>query len=247
MDQVSTLAAEIRAYCAAHADAKLAGKWARYFTEGYDAWGLLDKNDPFWNQKQQEWLERYRKIGLRGFLKLGELLFASGKYEEGGLAIRFVKQLRDQFDAKSAGLLGKWFEAGIGNWAHTDVLCGEVIAPLLASGRVEPQALIPWRKSPHKFQRRAVPVALLGLLNTDIPLELLLEFVRPMMMDGERVVQQGLGWFLREAWKKQAQPVEAFLLEWKDTAPRVIFQYATEKMPPAARLRFRRGGTAFRL
>jgi len=240
MDQVSTLAAEIRAYCAAHADAKLAGKWTRYFSEGYDAWGLLDKNDPFWNEKQQEWLERYCKIGLRGFLKLGELLFPSGKYEEGGLAIRFVRQLLDRFDAKSAESLGKWFEAGIGNWAHTDVLCSEVIAPLLASGRVEPQVLIPWRKSPHKYQRRAVPVALLGLLKTDIPVELLLEFVGPMMMDGERVVQQGLGWFLRETWKRQAQPVEAFLLEWKDTAPRVIFQYATEKMTPAARARFRR-------
>jgi 3-methyladenine DNA glycosylase AlkD len=240
MDQVSTLAAEIRAYCAAHADAKLAVKWARYFTEGYDAWGLLDKNDPFWNEKQQEWFERHRKIGLRGFLKLGELLFPSGKYEEGSLAIRFVKQLRDQFDAKSVGSLGKWFEAGIGNWAHTDVLCGEVIAPLLESGRIEHQALAPWRESRFKFQRRAVPVALLGLLKTDILPASLLEFVRPMMMDGERVVQQGLGWLLREIWKKQPKPVEAFLLEWKDTAPRLIFQYATEKMTPAARARFRR-------
>jgi 3-methyladenine DNA glycosylase AlkD len=60
------------------------------------------------------------------------------------------------------------------------------------------------------------------------------------MMDAERVVHQGLGWFLREAWKQQPKPVEAFLMEWKDTAPRLIFQYATEKMPAQARARFRR-------
>jgi hypothetical protein len=240
MDQVSALAGEIRQYCAAHADAAKAGKWARYFKEGYDAWGLLDKEHPFWNDKQWEWLERYQKIGLRGFLKLGELLFPSGKYEEGGLAIRFVRELRHRFDAESLASLGKWFEAGIGNWAHTDVLCGEVIAPLLESGRVELQSLARWRESRHKFQRRAVAVAMLGLLKTDAGVDALIEFLRPMMMDPERVVQQGLGWFLREAWKKQPKPVEAFLLEYKDSAPRLIFQYATEKMTPAARASFRR-------
>ena len=76
------LASEIRAWCAAHQDPKQAGKWARYFREGYDAWGLLDKDHPIWNDKQQEWLESYAGLGLRGFLKAGELLFQSGKYEE---------------------------------------------------------------------------------------------------------------------------------------------------------------------
>jgi hypothetical protein len=54
-------------------------------------------------------------------------------------------------------------------------------------------------------------------------------------------VQQGAGWFLREAWKLQPVPVERVLLDVKDTAPRLVFQYATEKMTPAARARYRRG------
>ncbi|MGD0014731.1 MAG: DNA alkylation repair protein [Bryobacteraceae bacterium] len=164
MTRVEALAAEIREYCASHADRKQARRWERYFTEGYDAWGLLDKNDPLWHQKQTEWLEGYRDIGLRGFLKLGEILFRSGKYEEGALAIRFAVTFRDQFDQKAVERLGKWFEAGIRNWAHTDVLCGEIIAPLLESGRVELETLAPWRESELKFQRRAVPVAMLRLL-----------------------------------------------------------------------------------
>jgi 3-methyladenine DNA glycosylase AlkD len=60
------------------------------------------------------------------------------------------------------------------------------------------------------------------------------------MLDQERVVQQGLGWFLREAWKRRPEVVEAFLLEWKDSAPRLIFQYATEKMTPENKARFRK-------
>ena len=35
-------------------------------------------------------------------------------------------------------------------------------------------------------------------------------------------------------------PVEEFLMKWKDTAARLIFQYATEKMSKEYRLKFRR-------
>lgn len=239
MDKVTALANEIRSYCKANANPALASRYARYFKEGYDAWGLLDKNHPIWSEKQSDWLQRFGALGLRGFLKLGPLLFESGKYEEGALAIRFVKQFRDQLDSKSLRPLARWFDGGIRNWAHTDVLCGEIIDPALAAGRITLDDLDSWRRSPHKYQRRAVPVAMLGLLKVRSDFAPLLDFIRPMMLDPERVVHQGLGWFLREAWKKQPKPVEAFLLEFKDTAPRLIFQYATEKMPKADRARFR--------
>ena len=34
--------------------------------------------------------------------------------------------------------------------------------------------------------------------------------------------------------------MESFLLEYKDSAPRLIFQYATEKMSPEQKKRFRK-------
>ncbi len=58
--------------------------------------------------------------------------------------------------------------------------------------------------------------------------------------DPEKKVRQGLGWFLREAWKLQPAPIEAFLLKYKDTAPRLIYQYACEKMGKDEKLKFRR-------
>ena len=88
--------------------------------------------------------------------------------------------------------------------------------------------------------RRAVPVALLSLLDGSVKTETLLRFVRPLMEDKERVVHQGVGWFSREAWKRDPAPVETFLMEWKDTAPRLIFQYATEKMTADQKARYRR-------
>ncbi len=242
MSKASDLAAEVRAYCIANQDPKQAQAYTRYFKEGYDAWGI-GKDDPLWTTKQQEWLERYGALGVRGFFKAGELLFASGKYEEGSMAIRFIKALRDELDDSAVPALAGYFHAGIRNWAHTDVLCAEVITPLLVEGRIKLDALAGWRASELKFQRRAVPVAMLGLIKTQ-PVGPLLEFIRPFMKDEERVVHQGLGWFLREAWKKTPKPVEAFLREWKDQSARLIFQYATEKMAPEQRAKFRRAKAA---
>jgi len=44
----------------------------------------------------------------------------------------------------------------------------------------------------------------------------------------------------REAWKLRPEQVEQFLLKWKDTAPRLIFQYATEKMTAENKISFRK-------
>jgi 3-methyladenine DNA glycosylase AlkD len=248
------LVREIQQYCAAHADPKLATKYARYFTEGYDAWGLLDKNHPFFNERRDEWLERYRRIGTDGFIEAGALLFATGKYEEGSIAINFLKQRLAELDEVAALALGRWFEAGVRNWAHTDVICGELLGPLLQDGRLTLKALAPWRESPPRFLRRAAVVAVIGLLGPwkkgqpaataqRAVTRRLLAYVKPMMLDGERVVQQGLGWFLREAWKRDAATVEPFLLSFKDTAPRLIYQYATERMTAAGKARFRASKT----
>jgi 3-methyladenine DNA glycosylase AlkD len=61
------------------------------------------------------------------------------------------------------------------------------------------------------------------------------------MLDKEREVHQGMGWFLREAWKKKPEVTEQFLFKWKDKSPRLIIQYATEKMQQEEKLKFRKG------
>ena len=235
---IDELVSEIRQFLAANGDSAIVAKYGRYFTEGYDAYGL---QDDVLRAKRGEWLERYGpELGLEGFLDVSDVLWSSGKYEEGWLAIYFPLQYRDEFRPETLDRISRWFGIGVRNWAHTDTLCYDLTGHFLTRGIVPLEAFGPWRQSPHKFQRRAVPVSMLPLLKKEKDYGPLLDFLRPLMMDGEKVVRQGLGWFLREAWKKQPGPVEAFLLEWKDTAPRLIFQYATEKMTPENKERFRR-------
>lgn len=244
-DRAAQLVSEIRAYCKAHADPQKAEKYRRYFREGYDAWGLMDRNNPVWEQQKQDWLNKYADLKLSAIISAGTELFRSGKYEEGALAIHFAAQHLADFDRRLFARLQDWFESGIANWAHADVLCGLVIGPLLAGETIYLSDLEEWQASGFKYQRRAIPVSMLSIVKTaDIPP--MLNFIRPMMHDTERVVHQGLGWFLREAWKVAPQPVERFLLEFKDTSPRLIFQYATEKMKAADKQRFRAAKKAAR-
>jgi len=240
MDQEQTMRAavdEIRAFCQGNADPRMVTKYAKYFKEGYDGYGIAKE---VWEENGTRFYEKYRdRLTLDGFLRLGQLLFESGKYEEGSAAIVSIRPLIDGFTAVTFQGIGVWLENGVRNWAHTDIICGDLLSPCLRNGVVDYSELSTWRESTSKWKRRAVPVALLGLISR-VETQALLDFIRPLMGDTERVVHQGLGWFLREAWKKDPAPVEAYLLEFKDTAARLIFQYATEKMTSAQKARFRK-------
>jgi 3-methyladenine DNA glycosylase AlkD len=227
---------EIRAFCAVHADAKQAERYQRYFTEGYDPYGIPDK---VMQPQREEWFEQNRELGLAGMLELGDLLFASGKYEEAFIAIFFAGKFKTEFKPATFQHFGRWLDSGARNWAHSDVLCGSLLSWCLVNDIVGPAAMDKWRKAESKWKRRAVPVSMLARIKTDKDFRPLLEFIDPLMTDTERVVHQGLGWFLREAWKLQPKPVEKFLLRWKDSAARLIFQYATEKMTALQKARFR--------
>lgn len=246
------IAAEVHAFCAAQADPAQAAKYARFFVEGYDAWGVSDKH-PQWGANRKAWVERLRVAGPEAFLDAGDRLVRTGKYEEVSFAILFAADLADLYTPAAFERIERWFAPaprggfGIRNWAHCDVLCSEVLSPFLLRGIVPLARLEPWRASEHKFQRRAVPVALCTPLNSRRTFldstrdyRALLRLIEPLLGDGERVVHQGVGWFLRDAWKRRPEEIEAFLARHKETAPRLIVQYATEKMTPEARARFRR-------
>ena len=225
---VKTFINDIRSILQAHANPALVQKYARYFVEGYDAYGV-DLKDI--KTEMYGWIRDYREpFGLEGFLQLGDELVSTGKYEEGMIAISLIKHFRHEFTPRTLDRLGIWLEIGLCNWAHVDVFSGDVLSVFVVEKIVALGAFSTWRNATSKWKRRSVPVTLLSAIKDDYPIKTLLEFIEPMIMDEEKVVHQGLGWFLREAWKKEPAIVEAFLLKWKDRCARLIIQYATEKM-----------------
>ncbi len=242
MKRPESIVAEIRRFCRSNASEEVVRKGARYFREGYDAYGV---DFPLMLQQRDLLLERYGEaLGLDGFLNLGDLLVRNGKYEEGSFAILFIAAFRKSFRPATFRRLGKWLEGGLDNWAHTDFLCGEVLSRFLLEGIIPMDAVASWRHSPSKWKRRAAAVMLVkpmkAAAKAGAPVDTYLEFVAPLMEDKERVVQQGLGWLLREAWKKQPGPVEESLMTWKERCGRTVVQYATERMPAARKADFKR-------
>ncbi|TSA25991.1 MAG: DNA alkylation repair protein [Bacteroidetes bacterium] len=228
---------DIRSYCKTHADPAIIQKYSRYFKEGYNAYGLPSG---VFMAKVKELLAS-KSLTMDTVIEASRELIQSEKYEEPSFAMQLLKGFSKQFSRETFQVIEQWFPIGIRNWAHTDGLCSELLTPMLQNGIISMKDFAAWRKSKFPFQRRAVPVALIKFVKKSPDVQPYLDFLDPLMMDAERVVHQGLGWFLREAWKVHPQPVEAFLLKWKNDAARLIFQYATEKMAKEERVRFRRG------
>jgi len=236
MISVEKIYKDTEAFCKANADPEIVKKYAKYFKEGFDAYGLA-------LGKINERVDAILAMPGMNNEKINELcikLVTSPKYEMTSIASVLLRTTKKGWNAETVVTLEQMFGAGINNWAHTDWICGELIPEMIKQKLMAINTLKPWRKAANKFQRRAAVVGLIKPMKKAADFKPYFEFITPMMMDGERVVHQALGWFLREAWKKQPLPTEEFLMKWKDRSARLIFQYATEKMTAEQKLRFRK-------
>jgi 3-methyladenine DNA glycosylase AlkD len=230
---------EIVAYCEANSNEAIVYKYSRYFKdgkEGYDAYGVTTEL----MQSKISVLNANERVSLQLLIDTAPSLLSSGKQEETFFLLLLVEKHLKELKPENFEDISKWFEYGIINWAQCDTLCNKIIPWFFLKKLVPISRLTEWQTSSFRFQRRSVAVALIKLLKSTDDYSPFFELITPIMMDKERVVHQGLGWLLREAWKKQPLQTEGFLLLWKDQAARLIFQYATEKMDKEDRLRFRR-------
>jgi len=228
---------DLQNYCQTNANPELVKKYSRYFKEGiYDAWGL---SQALMDAKKAE-LKKSGEITVDLVFETAPLLMKSGKYEETSFALILITIVKDNLVKSDFKRLESWFETGIVNWAHADYFGMFFLPELIKQGLVDEDDFSGWITSPYKFQRRCVPVTFIKLLKTGIAFKELFTFLEPLMSDPEREVHQGMGWFLREAWKIKPEETEAFLVKWKNTAPQLILQYACEKMKPEEKLKFRK-------
>ena len=227
---------ELREFCIANADEAIVKKYARYFKDNYDAYGVAS---PLLSAKIKEVAGR-DGMNLELVYELAPLLMKSGKYEETSMALHLLDSLHKQFTKETFSVIASWFSLGIYNWAHADMLGMWILPDLVKQKVVETEDFRPWLYSGFKFQRRCVPVTLIKSLKAIEDFNVLFDFIDPLMSDPEREVHQGTGWLLREAWKKNPDVTEKFLMKYKKSAPRLIIQYATEKMSKEDRLKYRR-------
>lgn len=225
---------DIVTYCRANANESNVQKYQRYFKENYDAYGLTSQQ---MNEKTADLLSKGVTLDVLLETLSEKLIF--GKYEEVSFGILLISKLHKQWNAETFQAISKLFSKGIHNWAHADTLAMNMLPDFVLKGIIIPEDFRSWLNSPFKFQRRCVPVTFIKIIKREKEVEQYLDFIRPLMTDNEREVHQGVGWFLREAWKIESEKTESFLLEWKDISARLIFQYACEKMTSEEKLKFK--------
>jgi 3-methyladenine DNA glycosylase AlkD len=236
--EVQKIKQDMQSFLIKNANDSVVKKYARYFKEGYDPYGVAsEKLSP----KINEWFKTCEeKLTTKQIVDLCEELMRSGKYEEAGIAIGFIKRLRNYYNKSLFNTIGRWFEKYVKNWAHCDSTCSEVLYSFIEDKIVDFDDLLKWADSSGRWRRRAVPVTMVNVVSKTGNVSQALRASRKLILDPEKVVHQGVGWLLREAWKKSPRKVEDFLYEWKDQAPRLIIQYATEKIDKEKRKKFRR-------
>ena len=217
---------DIRSFCIANANPEIVTKYSRYFKEGYDAYGLTTEL----NALKTEEIFNNSDFNITLCYELAKLLVPTGKYEETSIALLLINKFKKEFDKITFENISYLFDIGIINWGHTDFISGETLYYFLKNKILSPYDFEQWILSDRKYKRRAVPVTYIKYIKDKNLIEPLLQILTPLMSDNDRVVHQGMGWFLREAWKINPLLIEDFLLKWENTAPRLIFQYACEKM-----------------
>lgn len=231
---IDSIMSKVLGFCEENENPELVVKYSRYFKEGYDAYGLNTEL----THSLSDMIFGSFDFDFATFKELSYELMKSSKYELPVLAILIMKKLNNVDKRDCFNLISEWYDFSVNNWAHNDVICSEFLSLYLKDKVISLNDLDSWKKSERPFKRRAVPVAMLKVISEDN--SKLLDYIEDMMTDSERVVHQGLGWLLREMWKKNNAQTEEFLLKYKNISARLIFQYACEKMSKEEKLKFKK-------
>jgi 3-methyladenine DNA glycosylase AlkD len=227
---------ELRNYCVEHADPENVKKSQRYFKEPYVGYGLTTAQT---REKVKE-LSKFKELTPPIVIDIINMSLNGGMYEEISMSLLLLNNLSKQFSMDTFNSIAGFFEKGVTNWAHADILGMFMLPKFISQNIANTDDFIKWLKSPYKFQRRCVPVTFIKPMKVTKNVLPYIAAIEPLMSDAEREVHQGAGWFLREAWKINRRETECFLEKWKDTAPRLIMQYACEKMTSEEKKRFKK-------
>jgi len=228
---------EIIEFCIRNQNNENIKKYSRYFKGGFIGYGL----DSGLIEKKSKEIVAEHKLDIQTAYALCKLLISEREYELPSFALLILNEYKKEFTEETFCEIGSWFSSGINNWAHTDGLVMYFFPIFWKKEIIKLEDLSNWRTAENKFQRRSVPVAMIKYLKHSTDYQKMFAFIDFMMMDPEREVHQGLGWFLRECWKKNRIQTEVFLMKWKNDCARLIIQYATEKLSKEERLVFRKG------
>lgn len=211
------------------ADPATLASFQRFFKEGVTAYGLKSAEmrrvtNLFWNDVKDQPKE--------GIYRLGEVLLASGYYEEGAVAIGWAEKLTPRYDESDFRVFERWLDTYVHNWAHCDGLCNHPVGSLVMKYPAFLADLKQWTASPNLWVRRGAAVSLIIPARKGLFLKDVIEIADRLLPDSEDLVQKGYGWMLKSAAESYETAVFDYVMAHRGDMPRTALRYAIEKMPP---------------
>jgi 3-methyladenine DNA glycosylase AlkD len=115
----------------------------------------------------------------------------------------------------------------VNNWDLVDSSAHLILGRWLLDK--DPQILFDLAKSEGLWENRVAMVATWFFIRKG-KCNIVFEIARILVAHPHDLIHKAVGWMLREAWKKEPDPVEAFLHKYGATMPRTMLRYAIEKM-----------------
>ena len=120
----------------------------------------------------------------------------------------------------------------INNWDLVDISAPHIVGAYCE--RRDRGRLYELAVSRSLWERRIAIVATLYFIRLN-DLTDALQISRLLLSDQEDLIHKAAGWMLREAGKRDASALKAFLERHASSMPRTMLRYAIEKFPPAER------------
>jgi 3-methyladenine DNA glycosylase AlkD len=179
--------------------------------------------------------EAGRNWSLGDAVDFADAMVARPELEAKGVGICALGRYRDQFTPALLPVAKRWLANDCTDWASTDLLCGEVIGPLLVQYPELVSRLRPWRTSRDLYVRRASAVALIPVVRTGRGLADAYAAAGHLGADNHHLLQKAAGWLLREAGKGDMTRLERYLRRHGSRLGRTTVSYAVERFAPATR------------
>ena len=128
----------------------------------------------------------------------------------------------------------------INNWDLVDLSSHYILGKAIYD-EIQPMSILDkLADSPILWERRIAIISTMYFISQGdiIPS---LNIAHILLTDKEDLIHKAVGWTLREAWKKQPQIVEQFLIDNYTQLPRTTLRYTIERFPEDKRLRFLSG------
>jgi len=163
-------------------------------------------------------------------LDIADQLWTTGAVEERILAVLMLGKFGSQLEPSHWQHLDGWVDS-LTNWAETDALCSELLAPLLKKRTSQVKQLASWTRSRNRWRRRAAAVALVPLARQGDQHEAAIAICDRLADDRDDMVEKAIGWLLKEVSRTQPRRVADFLLQNIQRLSRTTIRYACEKLP----------------